>query len=202
MSIQKMIQRGLVVADKEESGLTPYISRTSTVNPRCSHKISRRPHLLSSCWHRAASAMGEDRNKCEWGVIALAQSAYGTVLSNDASAMEAYCGLDMHNIYAYPEWDKMPAPIWFSIGLSAALSLFLQWSTTAAAIIITYLNPTKGLSCRSVEYLLCGTNATLMPRSRGSCWLLDPVSPMVQCSDMNGRSKVDSKHRCDRLCIR
>ena len=61
MSIQKMIQRGLVVADKEESGLTPDISRTSTVNPRCSHRISRRLHLLSSCWHRAASARGEDR---------------------------------------------------------------------------------------------------------------------------------------------
>ena len=95
--------------------------------------------------------------------------SYSTSLSGDASETEAYCGLDRHEIYAYPEWSEIPGHIWSGVVLSALVSLFLQLGTTGAAIVIAYLTPTKGLGCRSAGYLLYGSNATIS-------WILLAVS--------------------------
>ena len=199
---QGPIQHGLLIADKDESGLTPYISRTSRLDPGDSHLISaicnirgdekrRGPsfnyaraftycHLVGTVHYSLSSTMDNirHRNPCHGGKGTWTdEKTPATELRGDAAQTEAYCGLSQHKIYAYPEWSEIPAFIWIGMALSAALSLFLQWGTTGAAIIIAYLTPTQGLGCRSGGYLLYGVNATV------SCFLL-AVSSLFSHSAM------------------
>ena len=137
-------------------------------------------HLVGTVHHTLRTMMENIRNRhpCigrtgTWSE----EKTHNTELCGDASQTEAYCGLDQRNIYAYPEWSEIPGHIWFGLVLSIVLSLFLQWGTTGAAIMIAYLTPTKGLGCRSGGYLVYGINATVS-------WILLAISSLFSHSAM------------------
>ena len=179
-------QRGLVVADKRSSGLTPQIRRTPQLAREEFQRISqflnirgdekrRGPafnyartftycHLLKTITQALQTTMD---NICEGktcsGEHEFQEQGYRTGLLGNGACTEAYCGLDAPNrgIYAYPEWSEIRSEIWIGIGLSTVLAMVLQWGTTGTALMIAYLTPTKGLGCRSGAYLFYGTNATV-----------------------------------------
>lgn len=179
-------QRGLVVADKRNSGLTPQTRRTPQLpreeHQRISHFFNIRGdekrrgpafnyartftycHLLRTITQALQTTMDNicDGKTCS-GEHEFQEQGYRTGLLGNGACTEAYCGLDRpdREIYAYPEWNEIPSEIWIGIGFSAVLALVLQWGTTGAALMIAYLTPTKGLGCRSGAYLLYGTNATV-----------------------------------------
>lgn len=66
------------------------------------------------------------------------------------------------DLEAYPEWRDIPLQVTLRIVYASAAALFLQWGTTGASILIAYLTPTVGLSCRSGSYLLYGCVSILV----------------------------------------
>ena len=195
-------QRGLIVADKRDSGLTPQTSRTPRL-PREEHQGTshffnirgdekrRGPvfnyartftycHLVGTVTQALQTTIDNicDRKTCS-GEHEFQEQGHRTGLLGNGACTEAYCGLDRpdREIYAYPEWSEIPSAIWIGMGFSAVLALILQWGTTGAAIIIAYLTPTKGIGCRSGAYLLYGINATVV-------WLLLAMSSLFSHSVM------------------
>ncbi|MCJ1439391.1 hypothetical protein MMC27_008785 [Xylographa pallens] len=195
-------QRGLVVADKRKSGLTPQTRRTPQLPreelQRTSHFFNIRGdekrrgpafnyartftycHLIRTVTQALQTTIDNicDQKTCS-GEHEFQEQDYRTGLLGNGACTEAYCGLDRpdREIYAYPEWSEIPSEIWIGIGFSAMVALILQWGTTGAALMIAYLTPTKGLGCRSGAYLLYGTNATL-------AWFLLAMSSLFSHSAM------------------
>ena len=200
MYIESQKQRGLVVADKQSSGLTPQTKRSSQLPREEDQPISpflnirgdekrRGPafnyartftyyHLIQTITDALRTTIDNIRNRetCS-GEPELQEQDYKKLLLGNGASTEAYCGLDKLEIYAYPEWKDIHAEIWIGISLSAMVALFLQWGTTGAALMIAYLTPAKGLGCRSGAYLLYGTNATV-------AWFLLAVSSLFSHSAM------------------
>lgn len=81
-------------------------------------------------------------------------------LVGNSSQVAAYCGLPL-SIQPYMPWCEVPARVWHHIIFASMVALFVQWGTTGPAIMIAYLTPTSGLSCRSGSYLLYGSAATI-----------------------------------------
>ena len=195
-------QRGLVVADKRDSGLTPQTRRIPQVpreeDERASQFLNIRGdekrrgpafnyartltycHLIKIITQALQTTIDNicDRKTCS-GEDVFHEQDHRSGLQGNGACTEAYCGLDRpdREIYAYPEWSEIPSEVWIGIGFSATLAPFLQWGTTGAALMIAYLTPTKGLGCRSGAYLLYGTNATL-------AWSLLAVSSLFSHSAM------------------
>lgn len=72
-----------------------------------------------------------------------------------------YCGLDgKDSIKAYPEWGDLDSDWWVKIVAATSMAVFIQWGTTGAAIIISYLTEVQGLGCRSGTYSLYGIFST------------------------------------------
>lgn len=199
---QSSIQRGLVVAEKNRSGLTPVIKRGSNLDPGDSYRISsfgnirgdekrRGPvfnyarvftygHVVGTVHHALQTMMDNVRHHkpCggqdgQW----IAGKHHSTELQGSAENTEAYCGLDQREIFAYPEWSQIPGSLWAGIVVSAFVATLLQWGTTGAAIMIAYLTPVVGLGCRSGGYLLYGITATVV-------WVLLTVSSFFSHSAM------------------
>ena len=195
-------QRGLVVADKRDSGLTPQTRRisllpqeeyqwTSQLSSIRGDEKRRGPafnyartftycHLIRTTTQALQTTMDNirNRNTCS-GEDTFQEQRHRPGLRGNGACTEAYCGLNRSDreIYAYPEWSEIPSEIWVGIGLSAMLALVLQWGTTGAALMIAYLTPTQGLGCRSGAYLLYGTNATV-------AWSLLAMSSLFSHSAM------------------
>ena len=195
-------QRGLVVADKRDSGLTLQTRRIPQLPREEDQRLSRfcnirgdekrrgpafnyartftYCHLIRAVTQALQTTADNicERKSCS-GEREFQEQNYRTGLQGNAACTEAYCGLDRpdREIYAYPEWREIPSDIWIGMASSAALAMFLQWGTTGAALMIAYLTPTKGLGCRSGAYLLYGTNATVS-------WLLLAISSLFSHSAM------------------
>lgn len=202
MYTKRRTQRGLVVVDKRNSGLTPQTRRIPQLprekNQRISHFFNIRGdekrrgpafnyartftycHLISTITQALQTTIDNirARNACS-GEHGFGAQGYRTGLLGNGACTEAYCGLNRpdREIYAYPEWSEIPREIWKGIGLSAILALFHQWGTTGAALMMAYLTPAKGLGCRSGAYLLYGTNATV-------AWFLLATSSLFSHSAM------------------
>ena len=202
MYTESRSQRGLVVVDKSNSGLTPQTRRTPQLPreeyQRISHFINIRGdekrrgpafnyartftycHLIRTITQALQTTIDNicDRKTCS-GEHEFQEQGYRAGLLGNGACTEAYCGLDRpdREIYAYPEWSEIPSGIWSGIVFSAILALVLQWGTTGAALMIAYLTPTKGLGCRSGGYLLYGTNATV-------AWSLLAMSSLFSHSAM------------------
>lgn len=86
-------------------------------------------------------------------------------LTGTAADTATFCGLGAFNPKRYPQWSEIPTTVYYRMIWASAAGLFLQWGTTGASIMISYLTPTVGLGCRSGSYLLYGILATLV-------WLL------------------------------
>jgi hypothetical protein len=61
----------------------------------------------------------------------------------------------------YPEWSDLDAAFWHRIVLAMSMAFFVQWASTGAAIIISYLTEVIGLGCRSGSYVLYGLVGTV-----------------------------------------
>lgn len=82
------------------------------------------------------------------GGPAAASNRHGT-----ASEVIRFCASGRESVWA--------PGIWRRIAYAAAAAVFMQWTTTGAAIAITYLTPTIGLGCRSGSFLIYGAVATI-----------------------------------------
>ncbi len=90
-------------------------------------------------------------------------------LRGDSLRLSRYCGL-AHNINGkivldelkeYPEWEELDSAFYHRILAAIGMGLFVQWGTTGAAIVISYLTEVRGLGCRSAGYMLYGALGTL-----------------------------------------
>ena len=199
---QSRNQRGLVVAERTDSGLTRQTRRVSRLPQQAPQELSKfcnirgdekrigpafnysrtftYYHLIRTVTRAIRTTRDNIANRRSVSVGSQFQDQnHRTALQGDAAETESYCGLDRPEcqIFAYPEWDEIPSDVWIGIGTSALVGLFLQWGTTGAALMIAYLTPTKGLGCRSGGYLLYGINASV-------CWLLMAVSALFSHSAM------------------
>ncbi|KAF8879118.1 hypothetical protein BD779DRAFT_1676514 [Infundibulicybe gibba] len=52
--------------------------------------------------------------------------------------------------------------VWSRCLTASVVAFFLQWGTTGAAVIVSWLTPTRGLGCRSGAYLIYGIGSTLV----------------------------------------
>ncbi|RYP47671.1 hypothetical protein DL768_006324 [Monosporascus sp. mg162] len=85
-------------------------------------------------------------------------------LKGDSLHLLRYCGLaDTINgqivpqdLKEYPEWSELDSGFYQRIVTAIAVGLFVQWCTTGAAIVISYLTEVRGLGCRSGGYILYG----------------------------------------------
>ena len=180
-------QRGLVVADKRSSGLTPQTRRTPQL-PWEEYERTNRFFNIRGDEKRRGPAFNYARTFTYCHLIGTVTQALQTTIDNicnrrtcsgkhefqeqghrkgllgDGACTEAYCGLDRpdREIYAYPEWSRIPSEIWIGIVFSTVVALVLQWGTTGAALMIAYLTPAEGIGCRSGAYLLYGINATVV----------------------------------------
>ncbi|KAI8628733.1 hypothetical protein F5Y19DRAFT_437038 [Xylariaceae sp. FL1651] len=94
-------------------------------------------------------------------------------LKGDVLALSRYCGLahstnnpegpaiEPEQISEYPYWSQLDSAFYQRMIVAALVALYVQWGTTAAAIIIAYLTEVKGLGCRSGGYLVYGVLASL-----------------------------------------
>ncbi|EJD38896.1 hypothetical protein AURDEDRAFT_116328 [Auricularia subglabra TFB-10046 SS5] len=81
----------------------------------------------------------------------------GTNRRGSAEQVRAYCApRDPH-----AQQSRWAPGVFRRIARAAACAMFMQWSTTGAAIAITYLTPTIGLGCRSGSFLIYGFVATV-----------------------------------------
>ncbi|RYP14614.1 hypothetical protein DL765_006285 [Monosporascus sp. GIB2] len=85
-------------------------------------------------------------------------------LKGDTLRLSRYCGLaDTVNgqivpqdLKEYPEWRELDSGFYQRIVTAIAVALFVQWGTTGAATMISYLTEVRGLGCRSGGYMLYG----------------------------------------------
>ncbi|RYP05049.1 hypothetical protein DL764_004068 [Monosporascus ibericus] len=90
-------------------------------------------------------------------------------LKGDSLHLLRYCGLaDTVNgqimpqdLKEYPEWSELDSGFYQRIVTAIAVGLFVQWGTTGAAIVISYLTEVRGLGCRSGGYMLYGSLGVL-----------------------------------------
>ena len=180
---QSKHQQGLVVVE-DGFGLTPKPSRQSplSVEPEEENQFfsyrgderKRGPiynyariftycHLINTTNRCLAVMMNNiyERKTCsregEW-----TGANFDEQLKGSAACTEVYCGLDQHEIYAYPEWHETGHHIQKGIIVAILVALMVQWGTTGPAIMIAYLTPSRGLGCRSAGYLLYGVFSTLI----------------------------------------
>ena len=66
-----------------------------------------------------------------------------------------YCGLQNHDLVAYPRWGQIPSKVYRRMIVASVVALLLQWGTTGASILIAFLTPTVGLGCRSGSCMYC-----------------------------------------------
>ena len=92
-------------------------------------------------------------------------------LRGDTMRLSRYCGLAREvavegdgkqfqivpeELSEYPRWGELDSAFYRRIAIATLMGLFVQWGTTAAAIIISYLTEVRGLGCRSGGYTLYG----------------------------------------------
>ncbi|RYO79562.1 hypothetical protein DL766_010460 [Monosporascus sp. MC13-8B] len=85
-------------------------------------------------------------------------------LKGDTLRLSRYCGLaDTVNgqivpqdLKEYLEWRELDSGFYQRIVTAIAVALFVQWGTTGAATVISYLTEVRGLGCRSGGYMLYG----------------------------------------------
>ncbi|RYP50939.1 hypothetical protein DL769_010883 [Monosporascus sp. CRB-8-3] len=90
-------------------------------------------------------------------------------LKGDSLRLSRYCGLadTVHgqivpqDLKEYPEWSELDSGFYQRIVTAIAVALFVQWGTTGAAIVISYLTEVRGLGCRSGGYMLYGSLGVL-----------------------------------------
>lgn len=209
-------QYGLIIAEKEHAGLTPDLSLeleeqaevTQTFvrffDPRGDEK-RRGPtfnyarvftycQVIRTFEHTLQSTMQKisNRETCQGANNAEPPQGQDFLkqLDGHAEQIESYCGLGRTNyhIHAYPEWHEVPVFIWKGIAFSAGLSVYLQWGTTGAAMMIAYLTPTVGLGCRSGSYMIYGAAATVS-------WFLLAISSLFSHSAMLRHQREMQKFR-------
>ena len=61
------------------------------------------------------------------------------------------------DLHEYPRWGELDAAFYKRIAVAITMGLFVQWGTTGAAFIISYLTEVRGLGCRSGGYMLYGS---------------------------------------------
>ena len=73
--------------------------------------------------------------------------------------------INRYQPYIYPRpppLDNFRSTSFKHITYSVVLALALQWSVSGASILLSYLTPTVGLSCRSGGYLIYTVNSTII----------------------------------------
>lgn len=91
---------------------------------------------------------------------------------------------------AYPEWREIDSDVRTRIWIGSLAAIFLQWGTTGPSILMAYLTPTKGLSCRSGSYLLYGAMGTMV-------WLCLLVSMLLSHEVMLRYQHVQERPSAD-----
>ena len=97
-------------------------------------------------------------------------------LRGDTLRLSRYCGLAREvgpteaggkqsqivpeELSEYPRWGDLDSAFYRRIVVAATMGFFVQWGTTGAAIIISYLTEVRGLGCRSGGYMLYGILGT------------------------------------------
>ncbi|KAI1485229.1 hypothetical protein F5X96DRAFT_360717 [Biscogniauxia mediterranea] len=94
-------------------------------------------------------------------------------LRGDPVKMLRYCGLasdiklpngptitEIQDISEYPSWDSLDSDFYKRIFTAITIAFFVQWGTTGAAIIMSYLTKVAGLGCRSGGYMIYGATGT------------------------------------------
>lgn len=92
-------------------------------------------------------------------------------LKGDILLLARYCGLAHtigveaegkrprivpEDLHEYPRWEELDSAFYKRIAVAITMGLFVQWGTTGAAMIISYLTEVRGLGCRSGGYMLYG----------------------------------------------
>ncbi|KAI9860798.1 MAG: hypothetical protein M1813_005721 [Trichoglossum hirsutum] len=99
-----------------------------------------------------------------------------------------YCGFRGRTGSAYLQWRKIPCEAWLHMIVAFAVAIWLQWGTTGASIMMAFLTPVVGFSCRSGAYLLYGSLATF------SCFLLFLSSLLSHAAMLRYQRSHDNHH--------
>ncbi|KAI0593581.1 hypothetical protein F4775DRAFT_577351 [Biscogniauxia sp. FL1348] len=81
-------------------------------------------------------------------------------LASDIVAPDGSTTIEIHDINEYPSWGSLDSGFYKCIIAAIAIAFFVQWGTTGAAIIISYLTKVEGLGCRSGSYMIYGVVGT------------------------------------------
>ncbi|PGG98019.1 hypothetical protein AJ79_09011 [Helicocarpus griseus UAMH5409] len=147
--------------DRSQSPVRVEVSLATPLHPSSRSRAGSRCRSSSGAHSEAPTTLSEQYPRPQSWARTLPpteHSAGGEIVSE---AVARYCGLDKEtSVKAYPEWSDLDSSFWKKIAVAVGTAVFIQWGTTGAAMVISYLTEVRGLACRSGSYLLYGVLST------------------------------------------